>query len=252
VQLDDANRVESMRRGPSGDPVMTADYTYYGNGLIDSVTYGNGAGTLYEYDDANRLTVIEHDDGAGVLLRMEYTYTANSLPDTITESDDVSTFAVVDYAYDTRGRLVHEDRDDGDNDRDYDLTYTYDQGGNRLKKIDAVNDVEVQYHYDLEDPGTYQSANNRLVYFEVLPDPRHRRNRRHLLVDVITIAVCGVIVGCDGPAAIRIWAKPNEEWLKGFLELPNGIPSRDCIRRVLTALKPEAFQECFWRGSRAC
>ena len=174
VQLDDANRVESMRRGPSGDPVMTADYTYYGNGLIESVTYGNGAGTVYEYDGANRLTVIEHDDGSGVLLRLAYTYTANSLPDTSTETDDVSTFAVVDYDYDARGRLVHEDRDDGENSRDYDLTYTYDQGGNRLKKIDAVNDVEVRYHYDLEDPDRYVSRNNRLVYFETLdaePDP---------------------------------------------------------------------------------
>lgn len=82
-------------------------------------------------------------------------------------------------------------------------------------------------------------------HFEFLPDPRHHRNRRHLLVDVITIAVCGVIVGCEGPTSIRVWAKAKEEWLKQFLELPHGIPSRDCIRRVLTALKPEAFQECF-------
>lgn len=89
------------------------------------------------------------------------------------------------------------------------------------------------------------SGRSVVRYFEALPDPRHHRNRRHLLVDVITIAVCGVIVGCDGPTSIRIWAKAKEEWLKQFLELPNGIPSRDCIRRVLTALKPEAFQECF-------
>jgi predicted transposase YbfD/YdcC len=82
-------------------------------------------------------------------------------------------------------------------------------------------------------------------YFEALPDPRHQRNRRHLLVDVIAIAVCGVIVGCDGPSSIRVWAKAKEKWLKKFFALPNGIPSRDCIRRVLTALKPEAFQECF-------
>jgi predicted transposase YbfD/YdcC len=66
-----------------------------------------------------------------------------------------------------------------------------------------------------------------------------------LLGDIITIAVCGVIVGCDGPTAIRMWAKAKEEWLQPFLALPNGIPSRDCIRRVLTALKPEAFQACF-------
>ena len=82
-------------------------------------------------------------------------------------------------------------------------------------------------------------------HFESLPDPRDHRNRRHLLGDIMTIAVCGVIVGCDGPTAIAQWAKAKEDWLNRFLELPNGIPSRDCIRRVLSALKPEAFQECF-------
>ena len=30
-----------------------------------------------------------------------------------------------------------------------------------------------------------------------------------------------------------------------YLALPNGIPSRDCIRRLLLALKPQAFQRCF-------
>ena len=82
-------------------------------------------------------------------------------------------------------------------------------------------------------------------HFESLPDPRHQRNRRHLLVDVITLAVCGVIVGCDGPTAIEHWAKAKKDWLKELLTLPSGIPSRDCIRRVLSALKPEAFQTCF-------
>ena len=89
------------------------------------------------------------------------------------------------------------------------------------------------------------SLRSVVKHFAVLPDPRHHRNRRHLLVDVITIAVCGVIVGCDGPTAIAIWAKAKQDWLKELLELPNGIPSRDCIRRVLSTLKPEAFQQCF-------
>lgn len=89
------------------------------------------------------------------------------------------------------------------------------------------------------------SLSSIVKYFEALPDPRHQRNRRHLLVDIVSISVCGVIVGCDGPTSINDWAKAKEDWLKEFLELPSGIPSRDCIRRVLTALKPEAFQECF-------
>src|SRR6516165_980286 len=82
-------------------------------------------------------------------------------------------------------------------------------------------------------------------YFESLSDPRHTRNRKHLLVDVVVIAVCGVICGRDGPTAIHRWAKHRASWSARHLALPNGIPSRDCIRRLLMALKPEAFQRCF-------
>ncbi|HEX3723442.1 MAG TPA: ISAs1 family transposase [Nitrolancea sp.] len=82
-------------------------------------------------------------------------------------------------------------------------------------------------------------------YFESLSDPRHTRNRKHRLVDVVVIAVCGMVCGCDGPTAIHRWASNRREWLGQFLALPNGIPSRDCVRRLLLALKPEAFQKCF-------
>ena len=82
-------------------------------------------------------------------------------------------------------------------------------------------------------------------YFESLSDPRHTRNRKHLLVDIVVIAVCGILCGSDGPTAIHRWADNRRDWLEQFLSLPNGIPSRDCLRRLLMALKPEAFQGCF-------
>lgn len=82
-------------------------------------------------------------------------------------------------------------------------------------------------------------------YFESLSDPRHARNRKHLLVDIVVIAVCGMLCGCDGPTAIHRWASNRLDWLKQFLPLANGIPSRDCIRRLLMALQPESFQKCF-------
>jgi predicted transposase YbfD/YdcC len=100
--------------------------------------------------------------------------------------------------------------------------------------------------------GTDVSFDSVVEYFESLPDPRHTRNRHHLLVDVIVISVCGVIVGCEGPTAIVRWAKAKEDWLGQLLELPNGIPSRDTVRRVLSTLKPEAFQECFQRWIAEC
>jgi predicted transposase YbfD/YdcC len=96
------------------------------------------------------------------------------------------------------------------------------------------------------------SLDSVVKHFESLPDPRDTRNRRHLLVDVIVISVCGVMVGCEGPTAIVRWAKAKKDWLGQVLELPNGIPSKDCVRRVLSMLKPAAFQECFQRWIGEC
>src|SRR4051794_15233949 len=49
----------------------------------------------------------------------------------------------------------------------------------------------------------------------------------------------------DGPTAMHRWAVERKDWLALHLALPHGIPSRDCIRRLLIALKPDAFQRCF-------
>ena len=87
-------------------------------------------------------------------------------------------------------------------------------------------------------------------YFESLSDPRHERNRKHLLTDIIVIAICGILSNSEGPTAMHRWARARQEWLSTFLRLPNGLPSRDCIRRLLIALKPEAFQKCFEAWSR--
>jgi predicted transposase YbfD/YdcC len=81
--------------------------------------------------------------------------------------------------------------------------------------------------------------------FKRLPDPRSTINRRHLLVDVIVISICGVLAGADGPEAIAVWAKTKKQWLRKHLKLPHGIPSHDTIGRVLERLEPAAFQECF-------
>ena len=88
-------------------------------------------------------------------------------------------------------------------------------------------------------------------WFAELPDPRSSINQRHSLVDVVAISVCGVLAGADGPTAIFTWADCAKDWLKKYLKLPYGIPSKDCIRRVLQGLQPEAFQQCFgqWLNS---
>jgi predicted transposase YbfD/YdcC len=82
-------------------------------------------------------------------------------------------------------------------------------------------------------------------YFDELEDPRAGVNLKHPLVSVVVIALLAVLAGASGPTAIARWAALKEELLVGVLALPNGIPRKDVFRRVLSLLRPEAFQACF-------
>lgn len=84
-----------------------------------------------------------------------------------------------------------------------------------------------------------------LAHFSELEDPRSEINRRHPLESVLVILLMAVLAGCGGPTSVAEWANYQKEWLLKFLPLPNGIPQKDVYRRVLSALKPEAFQACF-------
>jgi len=82
-------------------------------------------------------------------------------------------------------------------------------------------------------------------YFGKLKDPRIKRRRKHLLLDIVAIAICGVICGCDDWQQIVTFGRSRIDWLRRFLRLPHGIPSHDTFERVFDRLDPQAFQACF-------
>ena len=65
---------------------------------------------------------------------------------------------------------------------------------------------------------------NPQTYFANLPDPRRQtRNKLHKLEDIVMITLCAILSGFEDWVSIEDFGHENEQWLRSFLELRNGI-----------------------------
>ena len=81
-------------------------------------------------------------------------------------------------------------------------------------------------------------------HFASLPDPRVERTKKHLLSDILLIALCATMAGANSWQEVERFGWVRLPWLQQFLELPNGIPSHDTFRRVFARIDPQAFNRC--------
>ena len=81
-------------------------------------------------------------------------------------------------------------------------------------------------------------------HFSELEDPR-RYNKRHLLHDIIVVAICAAICGADDWVAVEDFGRAKQSWFEEFLELPHGIPSHDTFGDVFRVLDPDQFRRGF-------
>ena len=71
-------------------------------------------------------------------------------------------------------------------------------------------------------------------------------NIRHRLDDIIIIGLCTVICGGEDYNDMEEFGLEREEWLRTFLELPNGIPDSDTFRRLFERINPKELSECLY------
>lgn len=86
---------------------------------------------------------------------------------------------------------------------------------------------------------------NILSYFADLDDPRSEKNRQHPLINIIAIAILGVICGADTWVDLERYGQAKKDWLGTFLDLTHGIPSHDTFGRVFRWLDATQFQTGF-------
>lgn len=85
-----------------------------------------------------------------------------------------------------------------------------------------------------------------IEHFKGLGDPRVNQHLvLHKVIDIVVIAVCATLAQQDTWEEIADYAEMKQDFLKRFLELPNGIPSHDTISRVFSLIDPRAWEECF-------
>ncbi|MGB1284780.1 MAG: ISAs1 family transposase [Polaribacter sp.] len=81
--------------------------------------------------------------------------------------------------------------------------------------------------------------------FGRIEDPRSHINQLHDLVDILGIGILSVICGAETWKQMVEFARSKEEFIRTFLNLPNGIPSEDTMNRTFSAIDSSQFEACF-------
>lgn len=81
--------------------------------------------------------------------------------------------------------------------------------------------------------------------FKGINDHRIDRTKKHPLVSILYIVLCGTMSGIDSWIGFQDYCEEHQDLLKQFIDIPNGVPSHDTIARVIEGLNVEEFLNSF-------
>lgn len=86
--------------------------------------------------------------------------------------------------------------------------------------------------------------------FRDLDDPRNKKGKIYPLMDVIILALYGVLIGFEDFTNMSYYLKKHEEELSEKLELAAGVPSHDVFSDVFRAIDVDSFMEHFVKWTK--
>lgn len=83
------------------------------------------------------------------------------------------------------------------------------------------------------------------LHFDIIQDNRQTAKVDYPLFDILFGALCAIIAGARGWTEIREYVMGHHDWFLEQKLFENGIPVDDTFARLLAAIKPSEFRECF-------
>ncbi len=80
--------------------------------------------------------------------------------------------------------------------------------------------------------------------FEIIEDPRTGGNKRHHFGEVLFMTTSAMLCGMNGFSDIEHFCELEEEWLKEWIEIPNGIPCAQTFSNIFAIIDPDLFKAC--------
>lgn len=84
-----------------------------------------------------------------------------------------------------------------------------------------------------------------LEWMEYIEDSRQQSKVRHSLKDILVIVLFATLANADDWVEMALFAEDYQDYLRKYIELKNGPPSHDTLRRVMGMLSPEILQQLY-------
>lgn len=123
-------------------------------------------------------------------------------------------------------------------------------GDSMAKKDTKLQNLSKTIHMLVEDIRVSQLQELDRIFMDsytrqagMMSDSRQQSKVRHSIRDILGTVFFGVLAGNDEWEDIHDFAVDERETLNNYLELGNGIPSHDTLRRVFAIIQPEELQD---------